>query len=86
MLTKNSVNRGVGGERTVEYTELSLQSLRYVVASSTRMYHGAQELDVYYDREISWFVHIVHSSHLHALPRYLICHLHVGKCRPCRIL
>ena len=42
---KDGVDGGVGGEGAVEDVELTLEALRDVVATSTRLDHGRQELE-----------------------------------------
>lgn len=46
-LTKDLVHGRLGGQRAVKDAELSLESLRNVIASTTGMDHGCQELHVY---------------------------------------
>ena len=44
----------IGWERAVKYTELSLQSGRYVVSTTARVDHGRYEGDVNYVSKVTW--------------------------------
>jgi len=47
------VDGNAGRNRTVEDVELTLQTLRDVVSSAARMYHGADHLNVHDVRELA---------------------------------
>ena len=73
--TKDLVNGGVGWQRTVEDGELSFETWRNVIASSSRMDHSSYQLDVLNVCEVSWLLMAIEPSHLHKLPHNLIGHL-----------
>lgn len=73
--TEYLVDGGVRGQGAVEDGELPLQSLRDVVAASSGMDHGCQELHVHNVGELAWFLQVVEAVLFHQLPDNLIGHL-----------
>jgi len=59
----------------VKNVELSLQSLWNVVASSSRVNHGADHLYVHDVCELARFLQIVEAFHFHQLACQLVCYL-----------
>lgn len=71
-ITKNLVNGWIRRQRAVKYRELPLKSLRDVIASTTRMDHGRQELDVHNVGEFPRFLQVIEPTLLHQLSNYLV--------------
>lgn len=69
------INGGVGWKCAVDDGEMSLQSLRDVVPTPSRMNHGCHHLNVHDVRELSWLFKVVEASHFHQLTSYFIRHL-----------
>jgi len=69
------VNGDVRRYRAVEDVELSLQSLWNVVASSSRVNHCSNHLDVHDVCELARFLQIVETIHLHQLTSQLVRYL-----------
>jgi len=61
--------------RAVEDVELSLESLRNVVTSASRVDHGADHLYVHDVGELARLLQVVETFHLHQLTRQLVRHL-----------
>ena len=73
--SKDLVNGGVGWQGAVEDSELSLEAGRDVIATSTRMNHGRQKLDIHNVGEVPRLLQVVEATHLHQLSHYFIGHL-----------
>jgi len=69
------VDRNARRDRAVEDVELSLESLWNVVASASRMNHGADHLYVHDVCELSRFLQVVETFHLHQLTCQLVRYL-----------
>lgn len=75
LFTKYLVNGGIWRKSAIKDGELSLEPLRDVITTSTRLDHGPNELDVNDVGEVAWFLQAVHAMHLHHLSHNLISHL-----------
>ena len=72
---KDLVDGSARRNRAVEDVELSLESLRNVVASASRVDHGADHLYVHDVGELARLLQVVETFHLHQLTRQLVRHL-----------
>jgi len=69
------IDGNAGRDGAVEDVELSLESLRNIVASSSRVNHGANHLYVHDVCELSRLLQIVETRHLHQLTCQLVRYL-----------
>ena len=69
------INGRVGWQSAVEDVEVTFQPLWNVIATATRMDHGAHHLYVYDVRKFAGLLEIVKTARLHHLSRYFIRHL-----------
>ena len=69
---KDLVNWSVGRQSTVKNSELSLQPARDVIATAPRLDHGGNILNIDDIREVTRFIKIVETTHLHKLTNYFI--------------
>ena len=74
-LTKYLVYRRIRRQGTVEDGELTLDSFRNIIPSSSRMNHGGDELNVYNVRELARLLQIVKPLLFHYLTYNLVCYL-----------
>lgn len=65
----------VGGQGAVEDVEVTLEALRDVVTTTTRVDHGRDDRNVHETGELSRFLQVVESLVLHHLTSDLVCHL-----------
>lgn len=73
--TKNLVNGRIRRQSTVEHWKLSLQPLWNVIATSPRVDHGSQKLNVHNVGKFTRFFQVIESFLFHQLPNYLISDL-----------
>ena len=73
--SENLVNGGIGWQSTVEYVEVSLKTLRYVVTTSSGMNHGSHHLDVYNVCKLSRLLKVIETLGLNHLSCNLIGNL-----------
>jgi len=72
---KDLVDGDARRNRAVEDVELSFESLRNVVTSAARVNHGADHLYVHDVRELTGFLEVVETIHLHQLACQLVRYL-----------
>ena len=73
--TKYFIDGRVAWQRAVKNGELSFQSAWYVVPATSRVDHGGQKLDIDDVSEVTRFLQVIETSHLHKLTNDLIGYL-----------